>query len=319
MAYQEQKQNRQPVREGKERPLPINLRKTSTEVDKTGFIVLRMSGPVPSLESLDLKELARVSGFSGLSSVLEKHPQVPSRRLISSKSPKELENIERISSSKELRPLGSLTQFWRLDCRNIPEEIKTIAQELKLLKEVDLVYLENAVSLPASPIANPYSAGQGYLDEAPAGINAKWAWAQTNGDGAGVAFVDLEQGWFLDHEDLAAKTPTLIFNNVAPDLDSRYHGTAVLGEVIGVNNNKGVVGVANGVTSVRLVSYYDSATNSQNVADAIRAATDVMTPGDVLLLEVQIAQTRLPTETDPAVFVAIQRAVAHGIIVVEAA
>ena len=51
---------------------------------------------------------------------------------------------------------------------------------------------------------DPRSAFQGYLDAAPRGIDARYAWRFPGGDGAGATVVDLEQGWDFDHEDLVS-------------------------------------------------------------------------------------------------------------------
>ena len=107
------------------------------------------------------------------------------------------------------------------------------------------------------------------------------------------------------------------------------HGTAVVGEVAGVDNDRGVLGIAAGVGSVRASSHFiiapDGSTSSLNVADAIIGAIAVMEPCDVLLLEVQRADAAgswsrpVPVESNLADFRAIQLATARGIIVVEAA
>ena len=58
--------------------------------------------------------------------------------------------------------------------------------------------------------------------------------------------VDVERGWKLDHEDLVAKNITLLAGmNVRDRFDFNYpHGTAVLGEILMVDNAKGGVGIA---------------------------------------------------------------------------
>jgi serine protease len=70
---------------------------------------------------------------------------------------------------------------------------------------------------------------------------ARWAWTQPNGDGAGVGFIDVEQGWITNHEDLIAKTPTIIFGDNRNGVDGYKgdHGTAVLGVMAGVDNSVG--------------------------------------------------------------------------------
>ncbi|MBK6643574.1 MAG: hypothetical protein IPG39_21250 [Bacteroidetes bacterium] len=44
----------------------------------------------------------------------------------------------------------------------------------------------------------------------PWGIDARYAWTFTGGDGAGVSFIDMERGWTFDHEDLNAHGITLL-------------------------------------------------------------------------------------------------------------
>lgn len=57
---------------------------------------------------------------------------------------------------------------------------------------------------PVNPNRNPRSANQGFLNAAPNGIDAHYAWQRAGGDGSGVSVVDMEQGWNLDHEDLVS-------------------------------------------------------------------------------------------------------------------
>jgi serine protease len=135
-----------------------------------------------------------------------------------------------------------------------------------------------------------------------------------------VGVADLEQGWFLGHEDFATKSPDLIYGDNRDGLGSYKgnHGTAVLGEITGDDNTVGVVGIAPHVAYARATSHYDAATNTAlHVADALVAALPEMDSGDVLLLEVQ--RSYLPTETDDADFDAVRLAVALGIVVIEAA
>ena len=142
-----------------------------------------------------------------------------------------------------------------------------------------------------------------------------WAWSLA--DGTGVGFVDVEQGWTLNHEDLAAANITLISG-----LNQAYtgHGTAVLGEVVGVDNHLGVIGIAPGV-SARVVSQYRTASNYQTGA-AILSALSQMSAGDVMLLEAQTTYSTmpgyLPVEVEDAVFTAILTATQAGVIVIEA-
>jgi subtilisin family serine protease len=101
-------------------------------------------------------------------------------------------------------------------------------------------------------------------------------------DGAGIRFIDLERGWTLNHEDLAAAGIT-IMSGVNQDFHG--HGTAVLGEVVAVDNTRGGVGIAPGATG-RVVSQWRNA-STYNTAAAILSAANGMSAGDVLLLEAQ--------------------------------
>ena len=166
---------------------------------------------------------------------------------------------------------------------------------------------------PVVPGNDPRSANQGYLDAAPTGIDAEFAWTVAGGDGAGQRFVDLEQGWTLNHEDLNAHGPTLLFGTLVDT--SRPHGTSVLGEVCAVDNALGCVGIVPAIASVDVTGHSGS---YANMDDAIIAALLTMSFGDVLLLEVQ-SSAMAPIEVLDDVFEAIRLATALGIVVVEAA
>jgi serine protease len=286
----------------------------------SGFIIVRLSARLPLVEVEDLREVAQKLGLDHLRRILEEY-DLRSMRVVRSRPPEEIIRLEREAAQSELPPLHSLTQYWRLDARARFDEAEELIKRLMSLPEVDLAYLEGLATDPTVNAADdPYSDDQGYLDAAPTGIDARWAWTQPNGVGAGVAIVDLEQGWFPNHEDLVDKTPTIVFGDNLDGVGTYKgnHGTAVLGEMVGVDNTVGVVGIAPAVTSVRMASHYNAGLGTNgHVADAIVGVIPLMAPGDLLLLEVQ--KSFLPTETDDADFDAIRLAVAHGIIVVEAA
>jgi hypothetical protein len=190
-----------------------------------------------------------------------------------------------------------------------------------------------------NPADDPLSAAQGYLEAAPRGIDARWAWTQPNGAGEGVAFVDVERGWFIgfnaastqQHEDLPGPGPRNRLR-VSPGVPrrirtancspSRHHGSAVVGVVAASDNSVGSIGIAPRIGSVELSSYFISESRS-NVVGAIDKVLPFMGPGDILLIEQQadLAAPRfnLPAEVIPATFNAIARAIARGVIVIEPA
>jgi serine protease len=292
----------------------------------SGFVIVNLAENISSPEINDIFDLAKQKKADRLHNLLEKYrSKVTIRPLITSTPSSKTLELERKNLTKNsvASPKVSLTSFWRIDSRTLSnEQIDELVKSLNELPEVSIAYREMSVSDPVvDPTDDIYYDLQGYLDSAPQGIDAKWAWTILNGNGKGVGVIDLEQGWFQNHEDLIEKHPTLIFNDNRDGIGTYKgdHGTAVLGELVGVDNNLGILGIAHGVTSVRMVSHYEAASNTAlHVADAVLAAITNMSAGDVLLLEVQRGDPPLPTETDFADFIAIQTAVNNGIIVIEA-
>lgn len=194
-----------------------------------------------------------------------------------------------------------------------------VATELRHVPAVETAYREGGpVPPPVNPDDDPRSVRQRHLNAAPGGVDARWAWAYGPVDGAGVGFVDLEQGWTLDHEDLAAASVSLISG---VNFAYHGHGTAVLGQVASVDNAFGGIGIAPAVTT-RVVSQWRSP-GIYSTADAILSAAAVMRRGDVLLLEAQTtyptATDHVPVEVEALVFDAIAATVKRGIVVIEAA
>ena len=165
---------------------------------------------------------------------------------------------------------------------------------------------------PTNDIRSPF---QGYLDPAEDGIDAEFAWGFPGGDGAGIRVIDMERGWTLNHEDLAAHGTTAPLYGTNSD-DSRAHGTAVLGEICARDNNLGCVGICPNVASMNVVSYFGSTR-----PNALLAAVNALSFGDVLLLEAQVDHRGwldMPIEVLDAEFDTIRLATALGIVVVEA-
>ena len=112
---------------------------------------------------------------------------------------------------------------------NLPSgtDAEELAKTLSGWESVVTAYVEPPPVEP--PFVNaaddPRSGNQGYLDPAPDGIDAEYAWNFPGGDGAGQALVDMEWGWTFNHEDLAGHGITLISG-----LNHSYffHGSGVL-------------------------------------------------------------------------------------------
>ncbi|HEU0033088.1 MAG TPA: S8 family serine peptidase [Kofleriaceae bacterium] len=170
---------------------------------------------------------------------------------------------------------------------------------------------------PSCPLTTPsYESYQGYLGPAPHGIDAPSAWMR-GFRGRGVWFADIEGGWNAQHEDLPGDRIANVIGEPVRDPMWRAHGTAVLGEVAGRDNGKGVVGIAPDVERVFTGSIFGT-----SVANAIDATARQLRPGDVLLIELQGGGPRgryIPVEYWDDVYAAIAAATKRGVIVVEAA
>jgi len=183
--------------------------------------------------------------------------------------------------------------------------------------ERPLVSLPQQAADASCPIKTPsFESYQGYLGAAPHGIDAPAAWRR-GVRGQGVWFADIEGGWNAKHEDLPGDRMKHVAGTPMDNPYWRAHGTAVLGEVVGVDNGKGVVGIAPDVERV-----FTASINGISVADAIDSAAESMRPGDVLLIELQGAGPRggyVPVEYWDDIFDAIQAATRRGVVVIEAA
>ncbi|MBF6052823.1 S8 family serine peptidase [Streptomyces eurocidicus] len=173
----------------------------------------------------------------------------------------------------------------------------------------------------APPVTPDFTARQGYLDVAPGGIDARYAWTLPGGRGAGVRVIDCEWGWRFTHEDLLRNQGGIVSGTGSTDTAFVNHGTAVLGEIGGDVNAFGVTGIApDAVTSASAFSL--------PTATAIRNAADRLGPGDIVLLEIHRPGPRatgsgqqgfIAVEWWPDDYLAIRYAVDRGITVVEAA
>ncbi len=180
---------------------------------------------------------------------------------------------------------------------------------------------------PAPPVSPDFSARQTYLDPAPGGIDARYAWSVSGGRGWNVRIVDVEGAWQFAHEDLAQMNGGLVAGTQTTDVDWRNHGTAVMGEIGGDHNGIGVMGIC---PDARLAgSTIFGAGNS--IATAIVAAANTLVAGDIILIELHTAGPRfgfagradqlgyIAMEWFPDVFDAVRYATNRGIIVVSAA
>ncbi|MDX8350871.1 S8 family peptidase [Cognatiyoonia sp. IB215182] len=294
------------------------------EGSSSGFIVIHLAEG-DALQSLDnaqtLVEVAKSMELTTLAALLDEFDLGQGRRLVTAVSPSQLREMESAAQQSPFPPLRSLLGYWVVDARRHGGREAEIAKRLEAAPGVTRAYpQENGDDPAVNPANDPYNAQQGYLDAAPTGIDARWAWNQPAGCGDGMGVVDVERGWRLAHEDYVAKAPTLLNGDNRPG--SENHGTAVLGEMIAVDNTVGVVGIANAATVVHASSYWDAVTNtSTDYTNAIVAAINAVNAGDCIILEIQStgAVFGAPVEIFDDAFDATRLASALGRIVFEAA
>lgn len=301
-------------------PPDVNDDPPQKEAERSGFIVIRLA-EMASATALDnvntLSEVAKAMGLASLADLLNEFDLGEGRRLVTAVSPGQLREMESVAQQSNFPPLHSLLNYWVVDARRHGGQEDEIAKRLQAAAGVDVAYpQENGDDPAVNPADDPYNDQQGYLDAAPTGIDARWAWTQPAGCGDGMGVVDVERGWRLAHEDYVAKAPTLLNGDNRPA--SENHGTAVLGEMIAEDNTVGVVGIANEATVVHASSYYDAGTNtSSDYTNAIVAAINALQAGDCIILEIQVGGA--PVERVDDAFDATRLASALGRIVFEAA
>lgn len=296
-----------------------------TEAERTGYVIVRLDPKAVGEdvdESVDtLAAFARAARLEGLAAVIDEFDLSVSWPAVHSVDRKTVLELEARARQSELPPLRSLTSYWKIDARRHGQRLDAVIDALRSAPGVGAAYADLAGSDPVVNAADDTYAGQqGYLDAAPDGIDARWAWTQPNGEGAGIGVIDMEQGWFLTHEDYTTKAPTIVVGDNRDGVGTYVgnHGTAVLGEMIADDNTEGVVGIAPSAGPVNCASHYNASTGTTgNVADAVLGAIVNLNAGDALLIEYQTSF--LPAEIVDESFDAIRLASALGIVVYEAA
>jgi hypothetical protein len=122
-------------------------------------------------------------------------------------------------SSAAQAPMEDLSVFYKVEAPD--ERIAELRDQLARNELVEAAFVKPASSCPGStiwprreepPPATPdLSARQIYLNAAPSGVDARWAWTQTGGRGRDIRIIDVEGAWRFTHEDLtqnqAASSP----------------------------------------------------------------------------------------------------------------
>ncbi len=242
-------------------------------------------------------------------------------------------------AGETLLPLGA---FFRVEPKN--GDLEKVAESLRELDAVVGAYVkppaelatvgvlepekletinEMAPSAAGAPAATPdFEGRQVYLNPAPEGIDARYAWTLAGGRGAGLKIIDCEWGWRFEHEDLIDRQFGCVAGTDTTSRDFENHGTAVIGVLGGDINGFGIIGICPD-------AYVGgSSFVGQSTSTAIVKAADQLSAGDLMILEVHRAGPNatgngqfgyIAVEWWPDDFAAIRYAVNKGIIVCEAA
>lgn len=258
-----------------------------------------------------------------LDAVLARFPGTTVERLFTAPE-QELDRTQQQREQQSGREQADLNAWLRM--RTVAgQDVTLLAEALNALDIVETAYLEE---LPRpNPVSPSFVGYQGYRG-ATFGIDAEYANTLTGGRGEYVRIVDIEYGWNRTHEDLsrlrAAGSDIQVGTPYNPFDDN--HGTAVIGEIAGDPNGFGVTGLAPGAW---IGTVNQRSTSGDQRANAIYRAAQLMSPGDVMLLEMQTTGPLgacgadqvgcVAVEWVPAIYDAIVSATSKGIIVVEAA
>src|SRR5688572_20130671 len=183
-----------------------------------------------------------------------------------------------------------LSVFYKVDAP--AGQLSALANQLMQDESVEAAYVKPPAEPPiindipadpndAPPVTPDFTASQIYLGAAPAGIEALWAHTRPGGTGTNVRIIDIEGAWRFSHEDLMQVQGGVVGGTQSADIGWRNHGTAVIGEFGGDQNAFGITGIAPNAHT-RAISIFGP---GQGSAKAIHDAADLLSPGDIILIE----------------------------------
>ena len=250
----------------------------------------------------------------------------PSRiRPLLSRAEADLDAERTFAEQRSGRKLADLNLYYEII---LPPSVsvESLCDDLNALPSVELATpapLPESAPSDLAPTTPDFQSEQDYRLAAPLGIGVSRVSEVSGANGDGIAIVDIEYQWILDHEDLELSASANIDGEAISDPfphDEGNHGTAVLGVLGGRPNVYGVTGLVPAVEL--LVAPAMTGRYGYNLARAVSLATQALDAGDVILIEQQtyVCGTAYgPVEWYASTFDAIAAATAKGIVVVEAA
>ncbi len=300
---------------------------------------VRLRGRKLAALERDARENAKLAGLELTPSQVESDLRAVHALLASNKLVRGLDRLYTIAeddlaawrASGEERSgqeLADLDLYYAVEipARTTQADVNLLVDTLNTIPSIEVAYATAPPELAAAdipPTTPNYQSSQGYLNAAPNGINALYAWNIPGGRGSGTKIVDIEWAWRTTHEDL----PPMFYTSGTSSGD-RNHGTAVMGVMVGVNNAYGVTGIAH-----QAQIGYRTAGSSRTMTSAMTNASMAVGVSGLVLIEMHWPGPSTPStgcSCNPSQcdyvpmeywqdnFDAIAAAVANGRIVVEA-
>jgi hypothetical protein len=274
---------------------------------------VRCSGDgVVSLSSGDLSEIETIAGrhqatFSPLINLPQQKLDFLEQR------------AARISGISQPDLAGMMVVHAPAEC------LQDVADELNASPTTEFVCFQQLIPAPPcediAPTTPDYFSLQTYHGPDP-GLNMTAAWAAGSARGAGLKVADCEYGYVDSHEDLCDITmePGQTIHPSVVQYGWDEHGTAVFGEMIGLDNEYGCTGLAPEAAGYFFTEW--SVEEDHRRVTCIANAIATVDPGDIVVLEMQTVlygYSYGPAELDPAVWTLVKNASDSNIIVVAAA
>ncbi|MCF7809962.1 S8 family serine peptidase [bacterium] len=212
------------------------------------------------------------------------------------------------------KQLGDLNNYYRVELDS-SENPEAFIDDLNRLDIIEITYANpKYVECDDIPPETPdYSDRQGYLYEAPDGIDAVAAWEHVGGKGENVKIVHFAGGCFRDHEDLKE-----LFYYVSFWATGGNHGTAMLGTLVAGHNEYGV----NGICPEASIGLFAMPDCPFSLAEIINVCSENIDEGDIMFNANGVwvgNNIELPVEFVQENFDVIENVVANGKIFIEVA